>query len=35
LIVPGSVAFYGREFWIVKALWTFAAGDDDLALVKL
>ncbi len=34
LVVLRSIGFHRRDLWIVKTLWTFAACDDDVALIK-
>jgi hypothetical protein len=34
LIIRRRFAFHRRDRWIVKRLWTLAAGHDDVALVK-
>ncbi len=34
LVVRRCIGFHRRNLWIVEALGTFAAADDDVALVK-
>ena len=35
LVVCGCVGFHRRDLWIVETLRALAAGNDDVALVKL
>ncbi len=34
LVVRRCIGFHRRNLWIVEALGTFAAADDDVALVE-